>query len=126
MKFSPIVLLLFGVMGCGSQPATLTQEQAIAAIKELGGRVTIDEKSPDKSVISVDFSRTEVTDNGLEILKGLTSLQSLALNDTKITDEGLKHLEGLSNLRFLQLNTNITEEGALELQEAFPSCTFLR
>ncbi len=126
MKFSPIILLLFGMLGCGSESVTLTQEQAIAGIEKLGGKVTIDEKSPGKPVIRVDFSRTEVTDDGLELLKGLTSLQVLALNDTEVTDEGLEHLEGLTNLAWLQINTNVTDEGVQKLQTALPSCTILR
>ena len=126
MKFSPIVLLLFGMLGCGSQSATLTQEQAIAAIEEWGGKVTIDEKSPDKPVISVDLSRTEVTDDELKLLKGLTKLQTLILNDTNVTDKGLEHLEGLTNLDWIQVGPNITNEGVGKLQTALPKCFILR
>ena len=126
MRFLPIVMLLFAIQGCGSQSATLTQEQAIAEIEKLGGKVTIDEKSPDKPVIRVDFSRTEVTDDGLEHLIGLTNLQTLILNDTKVTDKGLEHLEGLTNLEWLQVGANVTDEGIGKLKTALPKCLILR
>ena len=38
------------------------QAKAIAEIEKLGGKVTVDEKSPDKPVIDVYLSGTEVTD----------------------------------------------------------------
>ena len=76
MRFSPIVLLMFAMLGCGSdsQPVTLTQEQAVAAIKKLGGRVTFEEESPNKPVIELVLPNPTVPDSGLENLKVLTSL----------------------------------------------------
>ena len=68
MRFTPICLLLVGLMGCDAaeqpakpQPAKPTatdktnalQDAAIAAIRKLGGRVTIDTKSPDRPVTHV-------------------------------------------------------------------------
>ena len=124
-----------------------SQEQAIAAIKKLGGKVTIDEKSPNKPVIKVDLSHSKVTDKGLielselfklqslnlsgtnitdaglEQLKKLTKLQTLDLRNTNITDAGLKHLKRLTKLRGLDLNnTKVTEEGLEKLQTALPDC----
>ena len=153
MRFSPIVLLLFAMLGCGSEsppanevdrkareqdvetivenkssPATSaakpveTQEQAIAAIKKLGGKVTIERKSPNK-LIHVDLRGIKVTDAGLVHLKGLTNLQTLYLYRTKVTDAGLVHLKGLTNLQFLSLyNTKVTDEGVKKLQTALPNC----
>ena len=128
MKFLPIVLLLFVMPACGSgsQSGTLTQEQAIAAIEELGGKVALDEKSPDKPVISVDLNGTMVTDDELELLKGLTKLQTLSLSSTDITDDGLAHLEGLTNLQWLQVDAKITNEGVETLQSVLPNCIILR
>ena len=59
----------------------------------------------------------QVTDAGLEHLKGLTSLQMLSLGDTQITDAGLEHLEGLTNLQYLDLyGTQITDAGLEHLE----------
>jgi len=55
---------------------------------------------------------TQVTDAGLENLKGLTSLEELWLRDTNVTDAGLKYLEGLTSLEWLELAyTNVTDAG---------------
>ena len=68
-------------------------------------------------MISVDLARRNVTDAGLEQLKGFTQLQSLNLTDTKVTDAGLESLEGLKKLKSLNLtNTNVTDEGLESLE----------
>ena len=134
MRFSPIVLLLFAMLGFDSAAQTLTppanaaepvetQEQAIAAIKKLGGKVTIDKKSPNKPVIKVDFRRTKVTDDGLVHLAGMTELRRLYLKNTRITDSGLEHLKGLTKLNQLDLrSTKVTDVGVKKLQTALPNC----
>ena len=87
----------------------------------------------------------QVTDAGLEHLKGLTSLQSLSLQSLslfnsrpvtsdgrkfsfpKVTDAGLEHLKGLSSLKELYLQgTQVTDEGVKKLQEALPNCKIRR
>ena len=114
MRFSPIVLLLVAILGCGSDtnPAAErveTHEQAIAAIEELGGEVTL---SPNRPVVSVNFNRTKVTDEELLHLKALASLQTLWLQNTNITDAGLVHLKALTSLRVLNLaGTKVTDSG---------------
>ena len=60
---------------------------------------------------------TQVTDAGLEHLKGLTSLRSLFLGDTYVTDAGLEHLKGLTNISLLRLNnTRVTDAGLEHLK----------
>ena len=100
MRFSLIILLFFAMLGCGkdSTPATATepfdvQDQAIAAIQEMGGSVAIDETNPNKPVVGVNFVGTKVTDDGLEHLKVLTSLKTLYLINTNVTDDGVKKLQ---------------------------------
>ena len=126
MRFSPLVLLLFVLLGfdfaapipsANAAGLVETQEQAIAAIKKLGGKVTIDKKSPNKPVIEVDLSRTKVTDKGLIQLSELFQLQSLNLSSTKITDDGLGYLTGLTRLQTLNLfNTKVTSAGLEHLK----------
>ncbi len=105
-----------------------------------------------KGLRTLDLSNTQITDAGLEHLKGLTNLYSLRLDNTQITDSGLVHLKGLTNLRgilwlsgtqvtdaglehlkkltklhFLHLsNTNVTDEGVKKLQQALPNCRIIR
>jgi len=67
-----------------AKPAS-TQKQAIAAIKKLGGSVTVDEKSPGKPVVGVALFGTQITDAWLVHLKGLTNLKSLILPPRSVT-----------------------------------------
>jgi hypothetical protein len=70
-----------------------------------------------------DFSRSAVTDAGLENIGNLTRLKYLDLRDTRITDAGLKHLAKLRSLEKLYLSgTNTTEAGLQELQSKLPRC----
>ena len=88
------------------------QAKAVAEIEKLGGKITFDDKSPDKAVIGVALGGTKVTDAGLAHLKGLTQLQSLNLGFTKVTDTGLEHLRRLTKLQRLNLNyTKVTDAG---------------
>ncbi len=93
------------------------QSKAIAEVEKLGGKVTLDEKSPGKPVISVVLQETNVTDAELEYLKGLTQLQSLNLVLTHVTDAGLANLEGMTNLQRLDLfGTKVTDAGLMNLK----------
>ena len=128
MRFSPIVLLFFAMLGCGkdSTPAPVSvesQEQPVEAIERLGGQITFDRNRPNKPVTDVDLSSTKVTDDELVHLKGLTNLQYLNLTGTKVTDAGLEHLKGLTSLKRLDLDgTKVTTKGVNKLQKALPYC----
>ena len=114
---------LVACVGCGREPdavsheppsPNLSQEEAIAAIKKLGGKV---EFGSNKAVVFVDLSNTKVTDSGLVHLKGLANLEHLVLFETKVTDAGLVHLEGMTNLENLSLTrTKVTDAGLAHLK----------
>jgi Leucine-rich repeat (LRR) protein len=64
------------------------------------------------------LDRTNITDEGLEHLEGLTGLQQLFLSNTKITDDGLKYLKRLTRLQQLYLDgTDITGMGLKHLKD---------
>ena len=66
---------------------------------------------------NTDFNNTQITDIGMEHLRGLTKLKCLALHNTQITDAGLDHLKGMTDLRELDLdNTQITDAGLEHLK----------
>src|SRR5262249_44309494 len=97
------------------------QRRAVAAIKKLGGKVFVDEQSPDRPVVKVDLSRSGVTDAALAQLKSLTRLETLDLRSTKVSDAGLRHLRPLTRLKVLDLfNTRVTDAGVRELEKALP------
>ncbi len=102
-------LSLAPILDWGAEP-NADQAKAIAEIEKLGGKVTVDEKSPGKPVIGVDLEFTKVTDAGLARIKDLPQLQSLNLSGTKVTDVGLEHLKGLTRLQTLYLwGTHVTD-----------------
>ncbi len=137
-----VVALAVVFAGWGTPAAErISEEQAIAEIQKLGGKVTLDEKSPGRPVIAVDFRgkkivdagpehekrlahflapnavKSRATDAGLEYLKRLTQLQTLDLAYTQVTDAGLAHLKDLTQLRTLDLfGTQITDAGLEHLQ----------
>ena len=56
----------------------------------------------------------------MEHLKGLTHLRLLCLFDTQVTDAGLEHLKGLTRgLETLELSgTRVTDEGVKSFRQA--------
>jgi hypothetical protein len=78
--------LLLAVVASGwAAEMNSEQAKAITEIEKLGGRVVVDEKSPDKPVLAVDYQGIEkVADAGLDNLKGLSQLQQLMLVGTKM------------------------------------------
>ena len=123
------------------------EQQAIAVITRLGGRVDVDETKAGKPVVRVslegtaatdadlrwlgvlgqlrelDLSGTAITDDGLVYLKRLTQLRTLICFETKITGAGLVQLYGLTNLQTLLLSdTRITDEAVQKLQTVLPDC----
>ena len=70
----------------------------------------------------MDLSQTLVGTD-LSALAGLDGLCWLGLNDTQIGDDSLRHLTGLSDLDHLDLRgTAVTAEGIARLQQALPGC----
>jgi hypothetical protein len=70
-----------------------------------------------ETVVSVDFTNLQISDGGLENIKGLTQLQNLSLYNTDVTDGGLEHLKGLTQLQKLELvNTQVTDGGLEHLK----------
>ncbi|KAK3411095.1 hypothetical protein EUGRSUZ_J03087 [Eucalyptus grandis] len=70
--------------------------------------------SQGSSLLSVDLSGSEVSNDGVTLLKDCANLQSLNFNCCKkISDPGVQHLSGLSNLTTLSFRRNdeITRKG---------------
>ena len=83
----------------------------MAAIEKLGGGVLLSEQSGPKwlrSLVGEDF---------------LQSVESVQLDSTQVTDSGLEHLKGLSQLKSLYLSTKVTLAGVRRIKQALPNCT---
>jgi hypothetical protein len=66
----------------------------------------------DKRLTRVNFSRTEITDDGLARLCRLEMLEQLRISGPRITDDGLAAIAGLTHLRFLHLlDVPMTDSG---------------
>ena len=65
-----------------------------------------------KKLQGLDLAMCQITDAGLGNLKSLNELEWLNLDNTRITDSGLGNLKGLNKLHFLGLsNTKVTDSG---------------
>ena len=85
------------------------QRLAVEWVLASGGTTQLNESG---ELYYVGFTDAQVTDAGLEHLKGLTSLNKLRLKGAQVTDAGLKHLKGMTSLWYLDLrNTQITDAG---------------
>ena len=74
------------------------------------GTTTRSSAPPD--VVVLQMANPDVTDETLELLRGLNQLRKLDLNNTQVTDAGLVVLAGLPRLERLRLgHTKITDEG---------------
>ena len=108
------LVCLIACVGC--RPPKSTREEAIDAIKALGGGTV--EVNENKAVVRIDLENTKFTDAGLVHLNGLTKLKELYLFNTKVTVARLEHLAGLTNLTTLHLTgTGITDAGLVHLKE---------
>jgi Leucine-rich repeat (LRR) protein len=144
-RFVLIVLLQVLMAATGSWAAAgeqgNEQEEAVAAIKQMKGRVEVDTQRPGKPVTKVHLYAgktagiglaplaklpeiewiglhlSDITEADLEHLKGLTKLRRLGLAGIKLGDAGLKRIEGLTTLEILFLMENpITDAGLDHLQ----------
>ena len=93
------------------------KERDIAMIRQRGGDVRIDERSPGRPIVGVSLDKSNLTDSWLAHLKRFTKLQSLALSRTNVSDAGLVHLKALSKLKSLELwKTDITDAGLVHVK----------
>lgn len=68
------------------------------------------------SLTKLRLSNTQIKGEGLKHLAGLMQLPNLTLSHTQVGDEGLKHLAGLTNLGWLDLShTQVSDEGLTHL-----------
>jgi len=107
-----VLTLLALALAGRSQQTDDPRERALDTIKQLGGQVVIDEKSPDQPILRVDLNGPRVTDSVVAHLRGFAFLRTLFLCETKVTDAGLANLRELHDLRVLYLTyDSITDRG---------------
>ena len=90
-----------------------TREEAIAAIKKLGGFIYLGRNGVVEGVRLIN--NPNVTDADLRHLRALNKLEFLGIFGPKFTDAGLANLKGLTNLERLSLYTSHTAAGLKQI-----------
>src|SRR6266498_132666 len=112
--WSGVLALLALALAGRSQQTVDPHERALNTIKQLGGKVVFDDKSPDEPVLRVDLNGPRVTDAVVAQLRVFVSLRTLFLCETKVTDAGLANLRDLHDLRVLYLTYDSITDRSLE------------
>jgi hypothetical protein len=103
-----------------AQRGPLTQDQLVAALKDMKGAVGLDPPpvfDAPRPVTSLDLHHTKVTDADLGRIVVLTRLRSLNLNGTAVTDAGMNAVGQLLALQVLLLNeTRVGDAGLQQLR----------
>ncbi len=98
------------------QPLTPEQQQAVDALKALGGNVMPIAQNDDRLDVTLHLADSDVTDEHLALVATLPKVAWLNLAGTKITDAGLAQIAGLTSLEKLHLEkTGITDAGLAHL-----------
>lgn len=124
-----VSLVCLLLIGCGQQPE-LSKEPPASAVETPEPPA----KEPKAAVTAADAvekvnqpESRQVTDAGLQHLKGLNSIHTLDLRSTQVTDAGLQHLKGLTSLTVLTLYfTQVTDARVNELKESLPKLRMQR
>src|SRR5262245_53539900 len=79
------------------------EAEVVKAIEKAGGQVRVDDKQPEKPVVTVILWGPGFKGEMLKDLKQLKSLQKLRIGGPWITDAGVKDLKELKNLQLLEI-----------------------
>jgi Leucine-rich repeat (LRR) protein len=67
-------------------------------------------------VTTLSLGQSQLTDTGLQRLRGCTNLEGLYIHNTEITDAGMAHIASFANLKVLSLDsTGVTDEGVKKI-----------
>jgi hypothetical protein len=118
MKVQRAIVAVVIAKFAASAAAQGPEQEAIARIESLGGRVY---RNANQQVDVVSLSGTKAGDDDLRRLQALPSLRSLDLDRTQVTDAGLAHLLALPNLEEVSLRgTRVTDAAAQGLKDRHP------
>src|SRR5207302_8299812 len=96
-----------------SAPAGPSEEEAMEALKALGGSCDLDMNDPKQPVISVQLAGISLTGKDVRYLRAFTKLQKLNLSHTGVNNIDLDHIEGLTQLRELSLTFTKVSDGGM-------------
>jgi RNA polymerase sigma factor (sigma-70 family) len=96
-------------------PQSSAEQQAVAALQAVGGRIIRDKTKPGEPVVAVYLLSRQVTDRDLKHLRELKSLKSLVLPG--ITDASIKELRELKSLQYLRARSSHIKGSLKDLGE---------
>jgi endonuclease YncB( thermonuclease family) len=103
----------------GEPPDSAPAGKALSALHSFDAVVRVDEASPDRPVVAVEFRPNvpkKPADGELALLENFPRLRSVGLSSQPITDAGLAHLQKLTELEGLNLNwTKVSAAGVIRL-----------
>ena len=132
MKRVIVPVLLLGLLAVFAKwsiaaDSDADEAKAIAAVEKLGGKVLLDDESPNKPVIAIDLGKTKIADADLDLVKAFSQLETLNLDHTEIGDFGLERVKELTRLQVLGLwETKVTDAGLAHLEGLTKSFSSLR
>ena len=71
---------------------------------------------------SLDLSDSKITDAAMRDIGKLPSLETLEIIGTAVTNAGIAKLAGMENLKFLEVGPNVSKQAADELKKKLPHC----
>jgi len=114
------------------EPGPREARHAIAVIEKLGGKARRllfprpgSEDRDSAYGLYVRLDNTQLTDEGLVQLKGLTIVTELFLSNTQVTDAGLRHMKELPRLSSLQIRNTAVTDSELEHLKDLPNIVYL-
>jgi len=96
------------------------------AIQRLAQGLDLAGRSKAKQGFWLDFSGSDIDDEGLTFLTKQSKMRALILTKTLVTDNGLKTLSGMKKLRALDVSETAVTSKGLESLKAMPLLILLR
>jgi hypothetical protein len=108
-----VVVLLFGV---GGLTAWLVSPGLASGVEERGGKVIVEDDTPEGRVVSIVFIARPIGDSDLTCLRDLRGYQRLFLDSTRVQGAALANLAGSDDLRWVSLGGSpVTDDGLKNL-----------
>jgi len=102
-----------GIVDLDLRFAEYVTDEGLAAIKEW------------KKLRRLNVRGTKISDNSLDHISGITTIESLDIGSAMVTDSGLDRLSSLPNLKELTMGGNEVGDAGLQALRQLPGLTYL-
>jgi hypothetical protein len=116
MKRRHVALILVLLVGAGALAQSLMYMSLASAVEGQGGKVVVENETPEGQTVSVVFIGRPVGDADLALLRDRKDYHRLFLDSTRVQGECLQYLDGSNELRWVSLgNCPVTDDGLKNL-----------